>query len=188
VGNGGQYGFIDKKGKVVIPVQYTALTEQFADGLCAAAIGDKWGAINKKGEWVIKAQYVFMTNFAANGLAVCVLDHDYKKIVINKRGGIVLEKIPPFITPFYGNYAVTGADDQHLGVVDGKGVFKIQPRYGLCRIAFFPAKTKEYLLDVLITSNRPSARFVAYTWLTNINHFNFEPIGKICHAQCYETT
>ncbi len=178
VGNGDQYGFIDNKGKVVIPLQYSALTEKFADGLCAAAIGDRWGAINKKGEWVIKAQYVFLSNFAANGLAVCVYGDDHKKMVINKRGERILEKIPPFITPFYGNYAITGADDRYLGVVDSKGIFKIQPRYQISRIAFFPEKTREYLLDVLITSNRPSARFVAYTWLININHLNFEPLEK----------
>jgi KWG protein len=49
----GKWGFIDTKGKVVIPFQYVK-ADSFSEGLAAVATADtnKYGYINTKGEWL----------------------------------------------------------------------------------------------------------------------------------------
>jgi hypothetical protein len=43
-----KYGFIDKTGKEVIPLEYK-YTENFSKGLALVQLGYKWGYVDKKG-------------------------------------------------------------------------------------------------------------------------------------------
>lgn len=52
----GKYGFIDRKGKIVIPTIYDQ-TGSFSDELCPVKIKGKWGYINKSGKMVIEPQF-----------------------------------------------------------------------------------------------------------------------------------
>jgi len=56
VSKNGKYGFIDKTGMEVIPLEYDR-ANPFADGLAAVSIDDKWGYINTSGEIVIPLEY-----------------------------------------------------------------------------------------------------------------------------------
>lgn len=63
----GKYGFIDKKGKIVIPVIYDQ-TGVFSEDLCPVKMKGKWGYINKSGKMLIDPQfemaYAFNNQFA----------------------------------------------------------------------------------------------------------------------------
>ncbi len=52
----GKYGFIDKKGKTVIPTVYDQ-TGIFSEDLCAVRLKGKWGYINRAGKVIIEPQF-----------------------------------------------------------------------------------------------------------------------------------
>ena len=68
----GKYGFIDKTGAVIIPIQYDNVYS-FIEGLSNVRLKDKWGFIDKTGKVVIPIQYDFVWNFF-EGLAKVLLD------------------------------------------------------------------------------------------------------------------
>ncbi|MCR5685659.1 MAG: WG repeat-containing protein [Lachnospiraceae bacterium] len=68
----GKIGYINKKGKLVIPCSYNG-GSGFADGLASVCLDGKYGYINKKGETVIPFEYDNAYG-AADGLASVVKD------------------------------------------------------------------------------------------------------------------
>ena len=52
-----KWGFVDKKGNLVIKAQFDDIDESFAEGLAAVKVGGKWGFINKRGEFVVKPKF-----------------------------------------------------------------------------------------------------------------------------------
>jgi hypothetical protein len=86
----GRFGYIDEKGKKVIPFIYVNAGE-FRDGLAPVRLPKGlFGYINENGEWAIKPQYDYAREFS-EGLAV-VFEKD-KPLVININGKIVIKEI-----------------------------------------------------------------------------------------------
>lgn len=56
VSRGEKSGFLDVKGKVVIPFVYDGATK-FSDGLAAVRSGEKWGYVDRDGQIVIPPQF-----------------------------------------------------------------------------------------------------------------------------------
>ena len=48
----GKCGYVDKKGKVVIPLTYDGMYS-FSEGLSAVKKNEKWGYINKKASCIL---------------------------------------------------------------------------------------------------------------------------------------
>lgn len=69
------WGYIDKTGKVVIPIQYED-AHPFKMGLAAVKKDDKWGYINKSGKFVYMPQFETASSFN-EGLAVASLNGRY---------------------------------------------------------------------------------------------------------------
>jgi len=84
-----RWGFIDGKGKVVIPFKWGGNAGDFHDGLAVVTEGfylDKptlWGAIDKTGKLVIPLAYTYLSDFK-NGKADAELNG--KKFFIDKTG------------------------------------------------------------------------------------------------------
>lgn len=80
-------GFVDKTGKIVIPIQYD-LVNDFKEGLAAFADKDGWGFINKEGEVIIKPQFeqVHYNGFS-NGL--CLVEQNGLMAYIDKSGEFI---------------------------------------------------------------------------------------------------
>lgn len=90
----GKWGFVDKKGKVIIPPKYFMInyyqpipsTTAFNEGLANVAIADaEWGYINPKGEVVIPYQFMFAEAFK-NGKAKVMRKGESKWVYIDKNG------------------------------------------------------------------------------------------------------
>ncbi|MDO4700882.1 MAG: WG repeat-containing protein [Moraxella sp.] len=65
--NGGKYGFVNKDGKVIIPLQYDGASD-FSEGVAAVKKNGKYGYIDKNGKAVIAFQYDYAGGFQ-NGQA-----------------------------------------------------------------------------------------------------------------------
>lgn len=71
----GKYGYIDRKGKIVIEAKFD-LAWPFEEGLAGAMIDNKWGFIDTTGNFVIEPQFDQITAFK-DGLAVVKTDEKW---------------------------------------------------------------------------------------------------------------
>ena len=67
-----KYGFIDTRGREVIPLEYD-YAENFSEGLAKVVRNDKWGMINKQGIEVVLCQYDKTGDFN-EGMAIVSLN------------------------------------------------------------------------------------------------------------------
>ncbi len=90
-----RYGYVDGKGKMVIPPQYLAIGN-FAQGLAPVKFSNqKYGFIDRVGKTVIPPQYDLAYGFS-DGLAIVQIDG--KMGAIDRRGKFVIQ-------PVYANTA-----------------------------------------------------------------------------------
>ncbi len=82
----GKYGWLNSKGKEVIPLQYDSAS-YFREGLVSVMKNDKYGFVNQNGVEVVPCQYVFASDFFDDGSAVVF--EERKKFRINKQGDII---------------------------------------------------------------------------------------------------
>jgi len=75
-----RYGFIDTKGKVIIPVEYQDMYNSAKDGLIAAKKNGRWGFINRKNKTVIGFTYLMIHAFSEGLAAVQIKNADGKKL------------------------------------------------------------------------------------------------------------
>mgnify|MGYP000294771211 FL=1 len=85
----GKYGFINKKGKLVIPLMYEDAIG-FASGYCAVQVGEKWGYINEKNELVIPAIYDWAGDFY-NGEAIVINNTKEYTLKLTDNGEITVK-------------------------------------------------------------------------------------------------
>ena len=93
------YGCIDKKGKVLIPMEYSVINPMashigvsgaepadgyFVDGVIPAFKAEKGGLVDKSGKAVTPIKYTKMT--ACEGNIFCVSDEDHPIFYINSKG------------------------------------------------------------------------------------------------------
>ncbi len=85
----GKYGFIDKKGNLVLPMQYEGASP-FSEGLAAVQGDNGWRFINKKGETVIAGPFYYCPSSFQNGYATITTDDG--EYTIDKKGKRVAGK------------------------------------------------------------------------------------------------
>jgi len=113
---GGLYGYVNSKGKVVIPFLYDD-AGFFKDGIAVVQQSEKYGAIDKRNQKVIPFEYETIYDFDED-LAIAGTASEYG--LISKRGEIIIpfkyseiKKISPVVFIFqdsmgYGFYNVKG--------------------------------------------------------------------------------
>jgi hypothetical protein len=103
-----RFGFIDEKGKIVIPVEFFDINDGLVGSFAAnglAPVGGengKVGYIDKEGKVVIPFDFDYAEDFAENGLAVAEKDGKYG--YINEEGCFVIA--PQFAVAF--NFCPSG--------------------------------------------------------------------------------
>jgi hypothetical protein len=120
--NRSNYGFIDKKGQVVIDFIYEDAGD-FSDNLCAVKYGNQWGYIDTLGSIVIPFQYDNADSFK-DGLAR--VEDNGKWGFINYSGDIVIPTIYDFALPFSEGFAVVKKNGEY-GLID---------KYGFCTLNY----------------------------------------------------
>ena len=153
------YGFINKKGEMVIPAKFEK-TGNFSDGLAAAYDGDNWGYINPKGEWAIPPKFEHVKSFDT-GVAIVEIEGKWEYInksgevlniakseklydfhdgvaffrkgdlvgLMNTKGEIIVEPKFKKITAFHNGYARFVSQSDQWGIVDTKGNIVVEAKY-----------------------------------------------------------
>ena len=81
-----KYGFIDKTGKIIIPMKYVDAFK-FSGGVARVEFNNKWGFVNNTGQEVIPVKYDDAFDFS-EGLALVSLNNKYG--FIDKTGKIII--------------------------------------------------------------------------------------------------
>ena len=148
------YGWLDKKGNVVIEAQYSD-AGLFNDGLALAIRkNDKkswineYAFINKKGEIVVDFNtYAKMQSFS-DGLAAVNVENDNKDVwgYINTKGEVVIAPTYGYAYPFCDGVAIVGKNDKNF-VIDTKG-----------EVVFIPEKDMVFLEEEFSEGLMPVAK------------------------------
>jgi hypothetical protein len=92
----GHAGFIDAKGKIVIPPKFDIgwfSEEDFVEGLSPARMGNNWGFIDGTGKWVIEPKYWRVQAFSEGLAAVTypLMGTGFPAAYIDKSGQAIIE-------------------------------------------------------------------------------------------------
>jgi hypothetical protein len=113
---GGQWGFVDETGKIVIELKYDYV-RNFSKGLAKVRLNRKRGFVDKEGNEVIELKYDWARNFS-EGLAGVKLGD--KMGYIDKTGKIVIELKYDYVDDFEKGLAVVKLGDKK-GLVTREG-------------------------------------------------------------------
>ncbi len=103
-----KYGFIDKTGRLVIPLIFSD-AKDFSEGLAAVQQNGKWGFIDKTGKWVISGTYDKVRNFSEGFAGI---RQNGKWGFINKTGNIVVPCIYDYAWDF--RYGISVVEDRKV--------------------------------------------------------------------------
>lgn len=121
-----QYGYMNKKGRFVIPPRFEKAERFSPCGLAAVKLDGKWGYISTNGEFAFEPQYDYGRSFAANGLAA--MQSGKKWGYMNQEGKFVIEPQFDFAGDFRGNVASVQLGE-YYGLIDEKGNWLYEPVY-----------------------------------------------------------
>lgn len=130
VRKGAKAGFIDRWGKLVIPMQFADAT-QFSDGVAAIRLGEKWGYIDRGGHVIISARFAAAGLFR-DGLARVARSSGGRGFFdwgfIDKGGGYVV--VPRFdeATDMWEGVAVVYRSRRY-GLFNTNGDVVLEPEY-----------------------------------------------------------
>jgi len=120
-----KYGYIDKTGKMVIPLMYDGANE-FSEGLAAVYVsGHHYGYIDKTGQMVLPLQYSGADNFS-EGLAR--VEIGLKSGYIDKTGKMVIPLMYDAASDFSEGLAAVVVGGRY-GYIDKTGKMVLPPQY-----------------------------------------------------------
>lgn len=123
---------INKKGEEVLSLSDVDFVWQFSEGLAGFSKKDsdgrqRYGFIDKSGKIVIEPFYDQVLPFT-NGLASVMRDEKFG--YINRKGELEIPIQFAFASPFSDKgFAAVATSIDHIGVIDKKGTFIVNPKY-----------------------------------------------------------
>jgi hypothetical protein len=122
----GDFGFIDKAGKPIIPPKYNDV-QPFSEGLAVVQLGRKYGYIDRSGKMVISPQFSYAGPFS-EGLAAAY-NRDQGGY-IDKTGKLVINGAAfGRARAFSEGLAAVMGNNEKYGFIDKTGKFVIQPQF-----------------------------------------------------------
>jgi hypothetical protein len=121
------YGYINRRGEIVIPPRFDIAWEFAANGLARVEVDGKIGYINTKGEEVISPRFGFAGDFADNGLAA--VEEDGKWGYINAQGEEVIPLRFDFARAFTANGLAAVEANGKWGYINTQGEEVIPLRF-----------------------------------------------------------
>ncbi|HYC87083.1 MAG TPA: WG repeat-containing protein [Chryseosolibacter sp.] len=125
ISENGQYGFIDRSGKVVIPLRFEQALE-FSEGLCAVRTNGRYGFIDVNGDMRIPPVYDYATVFN-EGLALVFLDG--KPLFINTDGKPAFRSDFKDMAPFHDGRSYVRTRSGKCGIINKQGELVIDTVY-----------------------------------------------------------
>ena len=135
-----RYGFINMKGKLVIPFRFVPRREHhgfiaglshFSEGRASVKLGERFGYINKKGKFVVPPQFIAADDFS-EGLAF-VASEDKAGYIDKKGHWIILAQDRPYAGgKFKEGLAAVTFKTEHgikMGYINQRGDVIIPPRF-----------------------------------------------------------
>jgi len=107
----GKYGFVDKTGKLIIPVKYDGAME-FSEGLAPVFLDGKAFFIDKKGVDIFKKTFKSVSSFSY-GVAMCA-GEDGKRGFIDTKGNIVVPLTLEAAFPFQDKLTAVRFDGEKV--------------------------------------------------------------------------
>jgi hypothetical protein len=130
VGKDKKHGFVDKNGKLVVPLIYDeALT--FSEGMAAVMQNFKWGYIDSTGKTIVELQYNEAMSFH-DGLAVVAKEGKYG--FIDKKGEIVIPIEFNSARGFSEGLAAVMNQKGKWGYIDASGKMIIPFKFGFADV------------------------------------------------------
>ena len=131
--DGKYFGFINKQGKTVIPLEFEDFGYEFRDGVINAKKQGKWGLLNNKGKILVPFQYDYI-RFPEDGLSVARIKKGEAKVygVVDENGKTVV----PFEYDDIEDYSEGLARVRKnglFGFIDKKGKIVIPITYPLAK-------------------------------------------------------
>ncbi len=124
VQQGSLYGYIDRAGKVVVPIEYGG-ARHFSEGMAAAGKGSRWGYLRDTGELSVPLQYSSAGDFS-EGLAAVSAGKKYG--FIDKTGKLVIPLRFDFAGAFHDGRARVQVNGLY-GYIDHAAVLVIPAAY-----------------------------------------------------------
>ena len=193
-----KYGFIDKKGAIVINPQFNS-ARVFKNGLASVRIEQgnnvfKWGYIDKKGKFIIEAQFDDASYFSENGFAKVGVKNDETILYgfINRTGKYEINPQYTESISFIGDIALarTSKTNYDFGIINQKGLFIANPqfrrglidnminfKYGYFLEGSFSAGVSDFIdfnaIKKIVTQNcKKPDTFFGFTKNSNFNQIN----------------
>lgn len=142
--NEAKWGFVDKKGNVVINPQFE-FASSFRNGLAAVANEkEKFGFIDKNGLYVINPQFDNVGTFSDNGLAA--FRSGDKWGFIDKKGKYVINPQFEYASNFFDGKAIVKQNGK-CGYINTKGNFVINPQFDNCGEFIYGEKIAAIIMD-----------------------------------------
>ena len=118
-------GFINRNGKVIIPIQYDDLSS-FYNGYSVVGMGNKYGVIDSLNTLVIPIEYSHITGANENRF---IVTQNNLEAVFNTRGQKITEFSYANIERFYNGYAMVELPNKSASIMapDGKLAFLPSP-------------------------------------------------------------
>jgi len=124
----GKFGYIDKKGKVVIPAKYKYVND-FYDFKAVVDFNDKEkGLIDNKGNIFFKCSYVVLAPRVSEGLLYFRQNESSQFGYINTKGEVVIPPQFNKVNEFSEKFASVKKDN-YFGYIDKLGKFIIKPQF-----------------------------------------------------------
>ena len=119
-----RYGYINKQGKVIIPIEYKNLS-YFKNGYAFAQdpTTNRYGYLDTKGNWLLKPIYIFTSSLFDNYGGTWVKMTDNKYHYIDKKGKDygTLDESGSSPQSFTDEYAVYSDETRPYTLIDSKG-------------------------------------------------------------------
>jgi pimeloyl-ACP methyl ester carboxylesterase len=130
-----KWGFINKKGKVVIKPKYD-MASDFSEGLSVVKVGNLWGYIDNTDKFIIKPKFHIANNFheglAAAGYEKYSSGSLEEQLIgyINKKGKFVIKPkdLGPYIYDFKDGIVAVQSSDSECTYIDKTGKLLLNPQ------------------------------------------------------------
>jgi hypothetical protein len=144
-------GYIDRTGKVIIPLKFDEAAEKFSNGLAWVSIeGNRFGYINKTGKIAIAFQsYSSADDFHGDLARVCSQGESRKCGYIDRTGKVVIPLKFDYVARKFSNGLAWVVIKERLGYIDKTGKVKIPAKFTYVGTDFRHPNAKEGDISML---------------------------------------